>query len=236
MYKRQLEKYTGQPSLNIPSSRHTGRADNKITVLLVDDHALVRRGFRRLLEDEDGINVVGEADSGVRAVQMVGDLKPRIVLMDCSMPDGDGVQATREIVRLHPETSVLMLSMHSEDTLVRRAIDAGARGYILKKALDLDLVSAIKRVLAGELVLDSQLSSVPNVEAEEKRTSGLTARELQVLRLIVHGKSSKDIARLLGISLNTVSAHRTRIGRTLGCHNSAELVAYAIGKGLVQIP
>lgn len=229
-------RYTRQFSLTTPSSRHTRHAHNKITVLLVDDHALVRRGFRRLLEDEDGITVVGEADNGIRAIQMVGELRPRIVLMDCSMPDGDGVHATREIVRLHPETSVLMLSMHSEDRLVRRAIEAGARGYILKKAIDLDLVSAIERVLAGEVVLDSQVSSVSNIEAEGKRTTGLTARELQVLRLIVHGKSSKDIARLLGISLNTVSAHRTRIGRTLGCHNSAELVAYAIRKGLVQIP
>ena len=231
-----IEKYRGQSSSTVPSSPLTRHTINRITVLLVDDHALVRRGFRRLLEDADGITVVGEADNGVRAVQMVAELKPRIVLMDCSMPDGDGVQATKEIVSLHPATSVLMLSMHSEDTLVQRAIQAGARGYILKKALDLDLVSAIERVLAGELVLDSQLSSVPTIEAEKKRTTGLTARELQVLRLIVHGKSAKDIARLLGISLNTVSAHRTRIGRTLGCHNSAELVAYAIRKGLVQVP
>ena len=231
-----IEEYRGQSSSTVPSSPLTRNTINRITVLLVDDHALVRRGFRRLLEDGDGITVVGEADNGVRAVQMVAELKPRIVLMDCSMPDGDGVQATKEIVRLHPATSVLMLSMHSEDTLVQRAIQAGARGYILKKALDLDLVSAIERVLAGELVLDSQLSSVPKVASEEKRTSGLTARELQVLRLIVHGKSAKDIARLLGITLNTVSAHRTRIGRILGCRNSAELVAYAIRKGLVQIP
>lgn len=206
----------------------------KITVLLVDDHALVRRGFRRILEDEQSITVVGEADDGVRAVQMVRELNPRIVLMDCSMPGGDGIQATKEISRSYPETSVLMLSMHSERTLVLQAIEAGASGYILKKALDLDLVSAITRVLAGELVLDSHLTSAH--EAESKRACGLTARELQILRLIVHGKSGKDIADLLGISINTVSSHRTRIGRTLGCSNSAELVAYAIRKGLVAIP
>jgi len=231
----ELERYAGQLSSTAQASRHIRPLEGRITILLVDDHALVRRGFRRLLEDEEGITVVGEAEDGIRAVQMVRELNPRIVLMDCSMPGGDGISATREIARSHPKSSVLMLSMHSEDTLVRQAIDAGARGYILKKAADLDLMSAIKRVLAGELVLDSAVSPAPRVKAENKHAAGLTVRELQVLRLIVQGKSSKDIDGLLGISLNTVSAHRTR-GRTLGCHNSAELVAYAIRKGLVPIP
>jgi DNA-binding NarL/FixJ family response regulator len=209
--------------------------ESKITVLLVDDHALVRRGVRRLLEDEDCISVVGEADNGVRAVQMVGELSPQIVLMDCSMPDGDGVAAAKEISRTHPETSVLMLSMHSEEALVRRAMEAGARGYIFKNAFDLDLVPAIKRVLSGELVLDRQLPSHVEAKVDGKRACGLTPRELEVLQLVVDGRSSKEIATLLKISLNTVSAHRTRIGRTLGCHNSAELVAFAIRKGLVRI-
>jgi two-component system, NarL family, response regulator NreC len=234
--ENEIEKYTEQPSSAGRSSRPVKQAERKITVLVVDDHALVRRGLRRLLEDEASITVVGEAGDAICAVQMVRELSPRVVLMDSSMPGGDGIYATKEITRLYPETSVLMLSMHSEETLVQRAIDAGARGYILKKAFDLDLISAIRQVLAGELVLDSQLSSALQVEAERKRAHGLTGRELQVLRLIADGKSSKDIAHLLGISLNTVSAHRTRIGRTLGCQNSAELVAYAIQKGLVQIP
>lgn len=205
-----------------------------ITVLLVDDHALVRRGFRRLLEDDEDITVVGEADNGVRAVQMVRELNPRVVLMDSSMPGGDGVLATRVIAQSYPKTSVLMLSMHSEQTWVQRAIDAGARGYILKRALDMDLVPAIKRVLAGELVFDQQISPPPEVKTE--RVWDLTPRELQILRLIVHGKAAKDIADLLGISVNTVSAHRTRIGRTLKCRNNAELVAFAIRNGLVRIP
>jgi DNA-binding NarL/FixJ family response regulator len=219
-----------------PPPHHPKRDQEKITVLLVDDHALVRRGFRRLLEDEDDITVVGEAEDGQGAVQLVRDLSPRIVLMDYSMPGDDGVQATKEIARSHPDTTVLILSMYSEDAVVRRAIDAGARGYILKQATDLDLVSAIKRVLAGELVLDSRLYSGPTLAAEQRQASGLTTREIEVLRLIVQGNSGKDIARLLGISLNTVSAHRNRIGRTLGCRNSAELVACAIRRGLVQIP
>ena len=207
----------------------------KITVLLVDDHSLVRRGFRRLLEDEDCIRVVGEADCGPQAVELVGDLHPRIVLMDSSMPGGCGVAATREISRSYPETSVLMLSMHSEEALVRRALEAGARGYILKNAVYLDLVSAIKRVLAGELVLDRQIAAIPEVKLEKEKSGGLTARELEVLRLIVDGRSSKDIADELEISPNTVSAHRTSIGRTTGCHSTAELVAYAIRHGLVHI-
>lgn len=205
-----------------------------ITVLLVDDHAVVRRGFRRLLEDDKDITVVGEADNGVRAVQMVRELNPKIVLMDCTMPGGDGVAATKQIAELNPETSILMLSMHSEHAWVQRAIDAGARGYILKKAVDFELVPAIKRVLAGELVLDQEISPAPELKAEQ--TFGLTPRELQILRLIVHGKSAKDISELLGISVNTVSAHRTRIGRTLKCRNNAELAAFAIRNGLVHLP
>lgn len=205
-----------------------------ITVLLVDDHALVRRGFRRLLEDDRDIAVVGEAENGVRAVQMVRELSPRVVLMDCSMPGGDGVLATRVIAQSYPRTFVLMLSMHSEHTWVQRAIEAGARGYILKKAIDLDLVPAIKRVLAGELVFDRQISPPP--EVKEENAWDLTPRELQILRLIVNGKAAKDIAELLGISVNTVSAHRTRIGRTLKCRNNAELVAFAIRNGIVHVP
>jgi DNA-binding NarL/FixJ family response regulator len=205
-----------------------------ITVLLVDDHALVRRGFRRLLEDDKDITVVGEADNGVRAVEMVRELNPRIVLMDCTMPGGDGVLATKQISESYPETSILMLSMHSEHAWVQRAIDAGARGYLLKKAVDLDLVPAIKRVLAGELVLDQEIPRPRELRPEQ--TCGLTPRELQILRLIVRGKSAKDIAGLLGISVNTVSAHRTRIGRTLKCRNSAELAAFAIRNGLVHLP
>ena len=206
----------------------------RITVLLVDDHAMVRRGFRRLLEDDQDITVVGEADNGVRAVQMVRELNPRIVLMDCTMPGGDGVLATKQIAESHPETSILMLSMHSEHSWVQRAIDAGARGYILKRAVDFDLVPAIKRVIAGEFVLDREISLLPELKPEQ--SFALTPRELQVLTLIVRGKSAKDIADLLGISVNTVSAHRTRIGKTLKCRNNAELVAFAIRNGLVHLP
>src|ERR1051325_4076691 len=130
----------------------------KITVVLADDHALVRRGFRRLLEDDAGIAVVGEASDGDEAVKLALDLTPQVVVMDCAMPVTSGLVATRRILERAPNTAVLMLSMHSEATLVRQAMDAGARGYVLKDALDLDLAAAVKRVAAGETVLDPKVT------------------------------------------------------------------------------
>ena len=122
---------------------------NKITVLLADDHTLVRRGFRRLLEDDPAITVVGEASDGDEAVTLAAALKPQVIVMDCAMPGTSGLVATKQILQRAPETAVLMLSMHSEGTLVRQALDSGARGYILKDALDLDLAAAVKKVAAG---------------------------------------------------------------------------------------
>ncbi len=127
-------------------------ADQKISVLLVDDHSLVRRGFRRMLEDEPDINVVGEASDGEEAVKIARSLKPQVVIMDCALPGINGLQATRKILQFAPETLVLMLSMHTEDTWVRQALDAGARGYVLKNAMDLELGSAIRRIVKGETV------------------------------------------------------------------------------------
>ena len=122
----------------------------EISVLLVDDHSLVRRGFRRILEDEDGMKVVGEAANGVEAIRMAQELKPNVVVMDLSMPELDGVQATKEISKHLPDTKVLVLSMHAEDNYVRNALDAGAKGYLLKSAIDVDLVGAIKAVADGQ--------------------------------------------------------------------------------------
>ena len=127
---------------------------DKISVLLVDDHALVRRGFRRMLDDDEALKVVGEASNGPEAVRLAEQLHPQVIVMDCQLPELNGVAATRIILRSHPETAILMLSMHSEDTLVRQALDAGARGYVLKNANDLDLASAIKNVAAGKSVID----------------------------------------------------------------------------------
>jgi DNA-binding NarL/FixJ family response regulator len=206
--------------------------DAVITVLLVDDHGLVRRGFRRMLEDEPGIQVVGEASDGNDAVEAAARLHPAVVVMDFALPSMNGAVATRCILKTRPETAVLILSMHSEPTYVRTCLDAGARGYLLKNAMDLELVDAVKRVAAGERVLDQRLGSL--AERDEDAPS-LTTRELEVLQLIVLGRSNKEIAAVLGLSANTVSVHRANIMQALDIHNTAELVVYAIRKGLVSI-
>ena len=206
---------------------------NKISVLLVDDHSLVRRGFRRILEDARDITVVGEASDGAEAVKLAVELRPQLIVMDCALPGLSGLDATRRILEKLPETHILMLSMHSEDTWVHQALDAGARGYILKSAVDMELVTAIRRVVAGEIVLDPQLSRTTTLKGEGK--SGLTVRELEVLKLIVAGKSNKEIAADLDLSANTVAVHRANIMDALGIHKTAELVVYAIRSGLVNI-
>jgi DNA-binding NarL/FixJ family response regulator len=203
-----------------------------ISVILVDDHNLVRRGFRRLLEDDPGISVVGEAGDGHEALALVSSLKPDVVVMDFALPSMNGAVATRRISALSPSTAVLILSMHEEATYVRTCLEAGARGYLLKNAMDLELVSAVKKAAAGERVLDPRLGRL--AEQSEPAPS-LTTRELEVLQLIVHGKSNKDIAVVLGLSANTIAVHRANIMQALGIHNTAELVVYAIRKGLVSI-
>lgn len=206
---------------------------NKITVLLADDHALVRRGFRRLLEDDATIEVVGEASDGDEAIKLAQSLAPQVVVMDCAMPGTSGLVATRRILERAPKTAVLMLSMHSEATLVRQAMDAGARGYVLKDALDLDLAAAVKRAASGETVLDPKLTQPAALKGE--RDHGLSPRELEVLRHICDGLSNRDIATRLGLSVNTVAVHRANIMKTLGVHKTAELVMYAIQNGLVNV-
>ncbi len=206
----------------------------KISVLLVDDHSLVRRGFRRIIEDEYDLEVVGEAGDGEEAVRMALQHRPRVIVMDCALPGVSGLVATQRILESAPETAILMLSMHSEDTLVRQALAAGARGYILKNAIDLELVEAIRRVAAGEKVIAPELARAPALKGE--RGASLTARELEILQLIVSGKSNKEIASQLELSVNTVAVHRANIMDTLGIHKTAELVVYAIRHGLVSVP
>jgi DNA-binding NarL/FixJ family response regulator len=205
----------------------------KITVLLVDDHALVRRGFRRMLEDEPDMIVAGEAGDGEEAVKLARELKPKVVVMDCALPKLNGLDATLQILEELPETAVLMLSMHSENTWVHQAIDAGAKGYILKNAINLDLGSAVRRVAAGETIFDPQLEQPSTLKGE--RSDALTPREIEVLTMIVEGKSNKEIAADLNLSANTVAVHRANIMNALGIHKTAELVVYAIRSGLVNV-
>ena len=207
---------------------------DKITVLLVDDHALVRKGFRRMLEDDPTITVVGEANDGNDAVKFAMQLKPSVTVMDCALPGISGIEASRQIRAKWADAAILMLSMHSEDTLIRQALEAGARGYILKNAMDLDLLKAVRGVAEGKTVIDPSLVKPDALKGE--RESGLTMRELEILQHIVGGKSNKEIAADLGLSANTVAVHRANIMDALGIHKTAELVVYAIRNGLVTLP
>ena len=178
--------------------------------------------------------VVGEAGDGLDAVKLAQQLNPRVIVMDCALPGISGLVAARRILEGSPDTAILMLSMHSEETWVRQALDAGARGYILKSAMELELPVAIRKVAAGETVLDPAVSRPAALKGE--RDAALTPRELEVLQLIVEGKSNKEIADQLHLSANTIAVHRANIMDALGIHKTAELVVYAIRNGLVNLP
>jgi DNA-binding NarL/FixJ family response regulator len=202
-----------------------------IRVLLADDHSLVRQGFRRILEDEPDITVVGEAGGGAEAIELERTLNPDVVVLDLGMPEINGLHAAIDILRRRPDRPILMLSMHADPQYVRNALDAGVRGYILKSALETDLIRAVRTVAAGGRFLSPELSSTPEPDDPFAR---LSAREVQVLRLIALGRSNKEIAALLGVSANTVAVHRTNLMATLGIHKAAELVLIAVKKGLVS--
>jgi len=206
-----------------------------ITVLLADDHKLVRLGFRRLLEDDPDIQVVGEAGNGLEAIEETERLRPRVVVMDMAMPELDGVQATAEIRKRAPESAILILSMYSEDNYVRNAMEAGAKGYLLKNAIEVDLTAAVKAVAAGGTYIAPGLNYSPGAPPDDVYER-LTQRERQVLQLIAQGHSNKEIAKLLNLSVNTVSVHRNNLMHALNIHRTADLVLFAIKKGLVPVP
>lgn len=208
----------------------------QIRVLLADDHALVRQGFRRILDDEPDIAVVGEAGGGAEAIELDRALDPDVVVLDLGMPEINGLHAAIEIIRKHPQRRILMLSMHADPQYVRNAFDAGVSGYILKNALETDLIRAVRTVAAGGRFVSPELAdpaAAPVAEADDPFTQ-LSAREIQVLRLIAMGRSNKEIAVILGVSANTVAVHRTNLMATLGIHKAAELVLIAVKKGLVS--
>ncbi len=207
----------------------------KIRVLLVDDHALVRRGFRRLMDDDPEIEVVGEASDGAEAIEFIQKLRPDVIVLDYALPEQNGALISRKILSL-PITApkILILSMHSEPTYVTNCKLAGVNGYLLKNALDLELVEAVKKVMAGEWVLDPRLNQSQDRKFPGKRP--LSTRELEVLQYIVAGRSNKEIANLLGLSVNTVSVHRANIMDALEIHNTADLVVTAIRHGLATMP
>lgn len=207
-----------------------------VRVLLADDHALVRQGLRSLLE-RSGFQVVSEASDGREAIRQCAQLLPDVVVMDISMPTLNGVDAARELRKSSPRTRIVLLTQHSEDIYVSEAIEAGVHGYVLKSQASGDLVSAIQEVVAGRIYLSPGVASAV-VSAYHSRggkaVNTLTSRERQVLQLIAEGKSTKDIASLLFISVKTAESHRTRLMQKLDIHETASLVRYAIRHGLVS--
>jgi two-component system response regulator NreC len=205
----------------------------KITVLLVDDHKLVRAGFRRIIEDEEDLVVIGETGDGAQAIQMARELAPTVTLMDCSLPGINGLLAAQRIIASSPHTGVLMVSMHADDGHIAQALRIGARGYIVKNVEDIHLVSAIRRVVAGDLVFPAAI--IQQREHKVPLARALSTRELEIVQFIAEGKSNKQIAAQLGLSVNTVAAHRGNIMKALRVHKTADLVKYAIRHGLAGI-
>lgn len=207
-----------------------------IRVVLADDHVLVRQSLKSLLERE-GFHVVGEASDGQEAIRRVESLHPDIAVMDISMPMLNGVDAARELSRSSPKTNSILLTQHNEDQYVSEALEAGVKGYVLKSQAACDLVQAIKQISRGEAYLSPGVFGAV-MEAfrskSERPRDPLTARERQVLQLIAEGKSTKDIASLLGISTKTAESHRTRLMQKLDIHETASLVRYAVRRGIVQ--
>jgi len=209
-------------------------------VLIADDHTVVRQGVRRILEDDGGIEVVGEAADGRTAVELALRLHPAVVLMDVALPRLNGIDSTREIVKLAPQTKVIMLSMHADRAYVRRSIEMGARGYVLKDAEDLDLVGAVKAVARGGSSFSPSVASqlrehlvAPVAHEGDTDLALLTDRERQVLQLIAEGRSNKEVAVVLEVGVSTIDSHRKHILEKLGLHNTADLVRFAVRHGLV---
>lgn len=207
-----------------------------IRVVLADDHVLVRQSLKALLERE-GFQVVGEASDGHEASRHVESLQPEIAILDISMPILNGVDAAREIARVSPKVRTVLLTQHDEDEYVSAALEAGIRGYVLKNQVASDLLEAIRQVSRGQIYLSPGVSGalVEAFRSKSKRPKDpLTARERQVLQLIAEGKSTKDVASLLGISVKTAESHRTRLMGKLDIHETASLVRYAVRHHLVR--
>lgn len=208
-----------------------------IRILLADDHSLVRQGFRRILEAHPDLEIVGEASDGRQAVEEAARLQPGVVVMDVAMPGLNGIDATRQICETCPRTRVLALSMHRDAVYVREILRAGARGYLLKDAIDADLVSAVRAVARGEGYIAPAIADCVLADYRKHVSDPidlLSARERQVLQLIAEGKTNKEIASLLQLSVYTVDAHRGRIMEKLNLHSTGELVRFALRKGLID--
>jgi DNA-binding NarL/FixJ family response regulator len=215
---------------------------NKIRILLADDHALMRRGIRALLERNEQFEVVAEAGDGREAVQLTEAHSPDVVVADIAMPGLNGIEAARQITQKSPHTAIIILSMHSDESYLLRALKSGARGYLLKDCPESDLINAIVAVHSGKaffspavskMLVEDYMRQLQNRGMEDSYEL-LTTREREVLQLLAEGKSNKDVASILNLSLYTVETHRGNILQKLGLHGTPELMLYAIRKGVIS--
>jgi two-component system, NarL family, response regulator NreC len=209
-------------------------------ILIADDHAIVRAGLRALLAEEAAFDLVGEAAGGVEAIELVEKTNPDVLILDLSMPDLDGISVTRKIKPQFPALKILILTLHEDEALLKEAIKAGAAGYILKRAAEAELISAIRTILRGDLYVDPSMVRVlldesrsPQINQKDLAES-LTQRETEILRLIVEGYTNRQIGQELNISIRTVEGHRANISDKLGLHSRVELVRYARQNGLIE--
>ena len=213
-----------------------------VRILLADDHTVMRAGLRLLLERHEDFEVVGEAADGRQAVDIATELKPTVVVMDIAMPQLNGVEAARQILNRYPDTAIVMLSMHSDESYVLRSLKAGARAYLLKDSAEADLVSAIQTIIEGKsffspgvraLLKEDYIHRLAKFGADDTYEL-LTAREREVLQLVAEGRSNKEVAALLNLSLYTVETHRTHILQKLNLHSVPDLILYAVRKGIIN--
>jgi DNA-binding NarL/FixJ family response regulator len=208
-----------------------------IKVLLADDHTIVRQGLKLILSSRPDLEVVGEAANGREVLDLAEKLKPDVILMDVAMPELNGIEATRRLHQISPRTKVLVLSMHKEAVYVREILKAGARGYILKDAIDTELVNAIQSVARGDGYISPAISSALLSDYRQNLTDPLdllSTREREVLQLIAEGKTNKEVATRLNLSVYTVDSHRGKIMEKLNLHSAGELVRFAVKNGLVD--
>lgn len=213
----------------------------KLSILLVDDHAIVRRGLRGLLELQPDFQVAGEAADGREAVRLEDELRPDIVLMDIAMPGLNGIDAAQRILKRRPDTAIVLFSMYADESYLIRALNAGVRGYLLKDSADTDLVPALRAVALGGSYFHPSVAGAMSTDAarslQERGLSDsyelLTEREKEILQLLAEGRSNKECARQLGLSPYTVETHRTRLMQKLDLHSTADLVLYAVRKKII---
>jgi len=215
----------------------------QITVLLAEDHTIVREGFRKMLELEEDLEVVGEAQDGRQAVAMASKLRPAVVLMDIAMPLLNGLEATRQVLKALPATKVIILTAHNDDAYVKNATDCGARGFLLKQTSAHEVCRAIREVEKGKTFFSPSISrrqdrlrpaAQGRAGSAAKKSAGLTSREMEVLQLIAEGKANKETAQELGIGIKTVEKHREHLMRKLDIHDTAGLTRYAISSGIIE--